>query len=510
MTETLVSFDTYTRLYKEKWKELMNSHDERNAPLRNYANGSVATTWSISFVAIKEKSKEVANLLLLWAHLDNGSLWYGLLNPTVTGRGKYRNSIDMSNQLKSAEEQKLLWIGEIAEQEIEFIKAMKLLRNYSLVETTEDQTGWVMHSVVHQWALSIQDDYQRATLSVVAIVSVGYAVPWDWQENGFWKTVPRYHAHVEKCRAVIGEQWKMLWEDRNPDWKHDHAESFLWSIRCLARFYYATTKLNEGEVMWKQMLEALETELGSDHELIVRIKFDLGCIYVDVGAFDKAEHCLSQVLHERTKRFGHEHEDKLEVSRSLGKLYIRMDRHEEAETMLRQALSEFEKTPGPDDFQTLQVCRDHGNLYLNLERLDEAEKMYNRAFVGFTELYGPDHNDTLCSCSNLGETYRRSGKLDLAEEYIGRAAQGFEKALGPEHIFLDYYAVRNMWDMGALRRDQGRLEEAREWFQKAHYGYSNMYGEDHSDAQDLRWRLDRLGKAEFRTVFRGRSLTGLR
>ena len=82
MNETGTGFGTYTRLYKEQWRELMEPQDGKHMPLRSYSNGSVATTWMISYTAIRTKNEAAANLLLLWAHLDNKSLWHGLLAPS--------------------------------------------------------------------------------------------------------------------------------------------------------------------------------------------------------------------------------------------------------------------------------------------------------------------------------------------------------------------------------------------------------------------------------------------
>lgn len=79
MSETGTGFGVYTRLYKEQWRELMEPHDGRRMPLRSYANGSVATTWTISYTAVRTRDEAAANLLLLWAHLDNKKLWHGLL-----------------------------------------------------------------------------------------------------------------------------------------------------------------------------------------------------------------------------------------------------------------------------------------------------------------------------------------------------------------------------------------------------------------------------------------------
>lgn len=56
----------------------MEPQDQADASLQDYPNRSVWTTWAISYKAIQEKDKNAANLLLLWAFLDNKDLWHGL------------------------------------------------------------------------------------------------------------------------------------------------------------------------------------------------------------------------------------------------------------------------------------------------------------------------------------------------------------------------------------------------------------------------------------------------
>ena len=172
MNENLTSIETYTRLYKEQWKDLMGSQDARHAPLRNYARGSVATTWIISFSAIKAKSEAAANLLLLWSHLDNKGMWRGLLSAAPS-------KSDVAAERISA------WIGDIAKEETEFIEAIALLRRYSLIEDMEDQYGYAMHPVVHQWAYHVQDEESQTTLSWISIIVLGLAVPGSDSETYF-------------------------------------------------------------------------------------------------------------------------------------------------------------------------------------------------------------------------------------------------------------------------------------------------------------------------------------
>jgi hypothetical protein len=75
-----------------------------------------------------------ANLLLLWACLDNKDVWYGLLSKAS------KQSADV-----------LEWFPDIASNEVEFLRAVSLLRSYSLVEDVQGLVSYTTHPVVHRW-----------------------------------------------------------------------------------------------------------------------------------------------------------------------------------------------------------------------------------------------------------------------------------------------------------------------------------------------------------------------
>lgn len=71
MNETGTSFSTYTRVYKEQWRGLMELHDGKHMPLRSYVNGSVAMIWMKSLLygllaAGPQKSAVTAEQILAW------------------------------------------------------------------------------------------------------------------------------------------------------------------------------------------------------------------------------------------------------------------------------------------------------------------------------------------------------------------------------------------------------------------------------------------------------------
>ena len=118
MNETGVSFSTYTRLYKEQWRDLMEN--DNTAPLRSYGNRSINTTWTVSYNAIRAKNEAAANLLLLWAHLDHKTLPFWILQVGA------HSSSGLAKDLSA-------WLRDAATDEVKFLEVVRLLRSYCLI-----------------------------------------------------------------------------------------------------------------------------------------------------------------------------------------------------------------------------------------------------------------------------------------------------------------------------------------------------------------------------------------
>jgi hypothetical protein len=164
LQESRVGLGAYLTFYEQQWSELMESQNWADAPLQDYPIRSVWTTWAISYKAIRDRHKATANLLLLWSFLDNRDMWHGLFTAA------YRASPVTVRSLSE-------WIGDIASNELEFSRAIQLLRNYSLIEDIEELTSYATHPVVHRWAYYLPGQGLRAQLAQLAVMVVGWAVP---------------------------------------------------------------------------------------------------------------------------------------------------------------------------------------------------------------------------------------------------------------------------------------------------------------------------------------------
>ncbi|KAI9659662.1 MAG: hypothetical protein M1829_006570 [Trizodia sp. TS-e1964] len=108
-----VSLGTYLTFYKQQWKELMQTRDQVDTPLQD---GSIWTTWTISFNVIREQDKATSNLLLLWSFLDSKDLWFKMFTAACSASGEAAAEISR-------------WIGDLANKKYNYCNGGALERS---------------------------------------------------------------------------------------------------------------------------------------------------------------------------------------------------------------------------------------------------------------------------------------------------------------------------------------------------------------------------------------------
>src|SRR5215471_12853723 len=137
ISQTGMNVSKYLQLYLQSWRDLQSGA----RPLRHYLNGTIETTWIISYKEIKRTDEVAAKLLQLLACFDNQDLWFGLLEHAGD-----------DPQLPLSE-----WFTRIVSSEVNFYRFMGTLLDYSLVEAKESwghTDSYSMHPVVQDWCRS--------------------------------------------------------------------------------------------------------------------------------------------------------------------------------------------------------------------------------------------------------------------------------------------------------------------------------------------------------------------
>jgi tetratricopeptide (TPR) repeat protein len=354
LQESGVGIKTYLKFYEQQWSGLMGSQHMANAPLTDYPDRSVWTTWAISYQAIRNKHEATANLLLLWSFLDNKDLWYGLFAAACASS-------------RVATRMLLGWIGNIASSELEFTRAMQLLRNFSLIEVVEGTKSYATHPVVHQWAHSSQGKGFAIELSQLAVVTVGWSVPHTSTRN--YATLQRrllLHAQAYSRQRIKSKASRCLRDDKYKDEdleKVEERNAVLGAIHQLGNLYADQGKLGEAEQMYKRALQGKEEALGPTHTSTLYTVNNLGLLYADQG--------------------------------KLG----------EAEQMFKRALRGYEVALGKDGVQqylpALNNLQNMGDLYTNQGEIAKAQAMYAKALYGLRLVLGQSSDRCICLAAKV-------------------------------------------------------------------------------------------------------------
>lgn len=140
-------------LYDQAWRRLMTSRED--------ADRSVLTTQTLSFDHLRAQNEAAANLLLLWAFLENQDLWYSLLAPALN-----RRIVDkMPAQFTKC-----------TDDDLDFKKCIGSLLKSSFVDTKTESSSFSTHSLFHDWCLYAFEE-EKAAMSRLAVIVVASAVP---------------------------------------------------------------------------------------------------------------------------------------------------------------------------------------------------------------------------------------------------------------------------------------------------------------------------------------------
>ncbi|KAF2464786.1 uncharacterized protein BDR25DRAFT_319046 [Lindgomyces ingoldianus] len=290
LRQSEISVAKYIQLYNQQWKRLMESQDRTGAPLRDYPDRSVLTTWTISYNAVRAKSTAAANLLLLWACLDNKDLWYGL--------------VARAGMNSAVAESLPRWLARVASDEVEFVAAMRLLCSYSLIEGLQDLSGYETHPVVHRWALHMQDEEQRTAFAQLAVLIIGWAVP-ETTEKEYSSLQRRLLRHAHACY-----EWVL-----NTGFGEN--STMIDAINMLGVLFTDRGKLGEAAKMFREVLEKRKRILGDEHPDTISAMNNLASTLGDQGQLDEAAKMKREVLEKMTRIFGDEHPKTREATENL-------------------------------------------------------------------------------------------------------------------------------------------------------------------------------------------------
>jgi len=487
--ETGVSLSDYLIRFEKCRKTTL----ERGKPA-DYPD-TVATTWEISFQAVKEKSPASADLLDLCSFLAPDDIPKSLF----LGSGK-----DLPERLASS-----------TADEFDFDEIVAELRRYSLISGTGNKFS--VHQLVQAVTRERLTEDKQKNWSEVSVRLLNNAFQFGQDDVKSWENCALLLPHA-LASAGYAEELGVLPETvalilNNTGLYELHLADFEESRNCFERARkidekafgldhpsVATDVNNLGVVLQnlgqmekaksciERALKIEEKAFGLDHSSVAIKVNNLGMVLRDLGEMEKAKSCIERALKIDEKAFGLNHPKVAIRANNLGLVLQDLGETEMAKSCFERALKIDEKA---FELDHPSVAVDVNNLGLVLQDLGETEKAkscFERALKIDEKAFGLDHPNVATDVYNLGMVLRDLGETEKAKSCIERALKIDENAFGLDHSNV----ARDVNRLGLVLRDLGEIEKAKNCFEQSLRVLQNLLGEDHPRTQKAKANLDAM------------------
>jgi CHAT domain-containing protein/Tfp pilus assembly protein PilF len=222
-------------------------------------------------------------------------------------------------------------------------------------------------------------------------------------------------------------------------------------------------------------VQIYQKTLGPNHPDTAKSLNNLAALYLQVGAYEKAEPLYQQALQIRTKALGPEHADTAQSLNNLADLYRTMGDYAKAKPLFQQALQIRIKAFGPEHPDTAQSLNNLAELYRATGDYAKAEPLYQQALQIQQKVLGSEHPDVATSLNNLATFYQGMGDYAKAEPLFQQALQIRTKTLGPEHS----ETAGSLNNLAFLYFQMGAYEKAEPLYQQALQIHQKVFGLGH-------------------------------
>ena len=333
---TGTSLQQYQQIYQRHRQELLKEH--RSLVVDHPE--PVATTWSLSFQRVAERSAAAADLLRLCAFLSPDAIPEELLT---------EGAKELGEPLASAVNDPFL-----------FNQAIEALRAYSLLDRDPRTQLLSVHRLVQAVLQDQMDEPGKIQWAERAVRTVSAAFP--YVEHKVWSQCERILPHaliaadlIEQCHFVFPATTHLL--------------------NQTGAYLYARGLYREAGPLLKRALKIFEEQLGGEHPDTALSLNNLAALYDAQGKYGEAEPLYKRALKIREEQLGGEHPDTAQSLNNLAVLYKAQGKYGEAEPLYKRALSILEQRLGRGHPNTVMVRRNYAFLLRKLGRDEEADAL---------------------------------------------------------------------------------------------------------------------------------------
>ncbi len=443
--ETGISLADYLALFTQHRKDLW----QQTEPPDDY-HATVATTWNLSFKKIEQASPGSIEILNLCAFLAPDNIPKSLLT-------------EGTEHIPSP-------LAEVLADSLEFNKAIKFLRQYSLLEVTGELLS--LHRLVQTVIRDRLSEQEQATWAKAAVTLVEEAFPDESDDVRNWPECVRLISH-----ALITA---------------NHAETLGIAPAVTSdlldksgKYLLAKAEYSEAKTLFERALRIAEVEYGSNHPTVANRLNNLGFLLNVMADFRGAKEYYEHELLIYEKEYSPHHPEVDVCLNNLGRVLQQMGDLQGEKEHFERALRIDENAYGPDNLKVAIRVNNLGGVLEKMGDFQGVKEHYERALIIGEKEYGPNHPQVAIYLNNLGSVLSKMGDFQGAKEYFERALKIDEKAYGPNHPNVAF----DLNNLGLVLKEMGELQGAKENIGRALEIFRLFLGEDHPSTVKVRENL---------------------
>ncbi|MHC1756019.1 MAG: tetratricopeptide repeat protein [Methanosarcina sp.] len=216
--------------------------------------------------------------------------------------------------------------------------------------------------------------------------------------------------------------------------------------------------------MYEEMLQILETKLGSDHLVVGTALNNLAGLYFEIGNYDKAFPLYQRAFDIREKALGPKCPIFGLTLNRFGLLYHYMGEYEKALPLYQRALDIFENVLGPQHPIVATTLNNIAGVYLDIRDYKKAIPLYYRALnIQEKELDPQQSPDIAITLNNIGLLLHNMKEYDGALMFYQTALEIHEKNLTPKYPEI----VMTLNNLALIHESMGDYEKGLPFYQRA-------------------------------------------
>ena len=486
----------------DKRKTSLLNHEAGHLRRDLEAKNSIIITWQISFDHIHQIKPSAANLLSLMSFFDRQGIPEALLK-TQNEAGNENTGENAGNDEDDDHEDDSDKDTVSDSSVDEFEADILVLRNFSFITISMDETTFEMHGLVQlairKWleaSNQLERWKQQYIKNLCTVFPTGNYENWTKCQALFphaksavaqepavesslqdWALILYHAAWYAWAKGSYAEAATMALKATRTRQKvlGPEDDETLNSMTMLALAYKGQGRWTKAEELEVQVMETSARVLGAEHPSTLSSMANLASTYRNQGRWTEAEELEVQVMETSARVLGAEHPSTLSSMANLASTYWKQGRWTEAEELEVQVMETSARVLGAEHPSTQTSMNNLALTYSNQGRWTEAEELQVQVMETIKRVLGAEHPSTLTSMANLASTYWHQGRWMEAEELQVQVMETSARVLGAEHPDT----LTSMANLASTYRNQGRWTEAEELEVQVMETIKNVLGAEH-------------------------------